>query len=807
MNTKRKGFFIAALAMLSFLVNLHANNIQVSNAKLVMQNTSAGVNNPANYTMVQFDLSWENSWRTDDLNGDGVNHWDAAWVFVKYRISSGEWQHAYLNDAGHSGGTGTGATIDAGLLDPGSLFHATTNPGLGVFIYRSANGAGTFSIDGAQLRWNYGANGVADDAIIEIKVFVIEMVYIPQGEFYLGSGGVESAAFYNYPETTNPYQVTGENAITVGTGSDNLYYPSTFYGGDQSGPVPEAFPKGYAGFYCQKYEITQQQYVDFLNTLTQTQANNRKYTGSANHYAITGSTVGSYTTSNPYRACNYLSWMDGLAYADWAGLRPMTELEYEKACRGTATPVANEYAWGTASVAINAYTLSNPGAVDESIATNYSTTDGNAMYEETRGTIVGPLRVGIFATVSSTRSEAGSSYYGIMELSGNLVERTVTVGNADGRAFTGVHGNGVLSINGHADVAAWPGLTGNPGEVLDAVGSGYRGGSWENHVSGLRVSQRLSAAQAWNGVGGGLGFRAVRLASEPPGQPSAIEGPVDPCNLFTGIVYSVTPQPNVTYTWSVPNGWSITAGNGTHEITVTAGTTAGNIEVVPFNIWGAGPARTLAVSTQGCFPSEYVHCDLANPTAIVDVTNPVTGRTWMDRNLGASQQATSSNDAVSYGDLYQWGRGPDGHQCRNSATTTARSATDQPGHGSFILASNSPTDWRDPQNANLWQGVIGVNNPCPTGYRLPTEEELNDERESWSSNNAAGAFASPLKWPLASYRHNSTGEINTGGPYGYYWSTTVDGTLSRFLYIFGNGASINSNYRAIGCSVRCIKDY
>ncbi|WP_372934176.1 hypothetical protein, partial [Mariniphaga sediminis] len=42
-----------------------------------------------------------------------------------------------------------------------------------------------------------------------------------------------------------------------------------------------------------------------------------------------------------------------------------------------------------------------------------------------------------------------------------------------------------------------------------------------------------------------------------------------------------------------------------------------------------------------------------------NVTNATTGKTWMDRNLGASQVATSSTDIAAYGDLYQWGRAAD----------------------------------------------------------------------------------------------------------------------------------------------------
>ena len=92
----------------------------------------------------------------------------------------------------------------------------------------------------------------------------------------------------------------------------------------------------------------------------------------------------------------------------------------------------------------------------------------------------------------------------------------------------------------------------------------------------------------------------------------------------------------------------------------------------------------------------------------------------MDRNLGANQVATSSTDANAYGDLYQWGRGNDGHQCRNSSTTSTLSSSDTPPNSNFILSPNAPYDWRTTQNNNLWQGVNGTNNPCPTGFRIPT---------------------------------------------------------------------------------------
>ena len=185
---------------------------------------------------------------------------------------------------------------------------------------------------------------------------------------------------------------------------------------------------------------------------------------------------------------------------------------------------------------------------------------------------------------------------------------------------------------------------------------------------------------------------------------------------------------------------------------------------------------------QPAYPAGSVFCPSAT-TLVVNVVNPTTGKIWMDRNLGASQVATSSTDANSYGDLYQWGRRSDGHQCRNSSTTATLSSIDQPTNGNFITINSGNYDWRSPQNTNLWQGVNGVNNPCPSGYRLPTETELNAERASWSpNNNSAGAFASPLKLPMAGFRSSSNGSLLSVGTEGVYWSSTVSGTYSRRHY-------------------------
>jgi hypothetical protein len=116
-------------------------------------------------------------------------------------------------------------------------------------------------------------------------------------------------------------------------------------------------------------------------------------------------------------------------------------------------------------------------------------------------------------------------------------------------------------------------------------------------------------------------------------------------------------------------------------------------------------------------PVEHVAYISGQDTWAAACTVLSAGQVWMDRNLGASRVATSSTDSAAYGDLYQWGRGADGHQIRTSGTTDVTSDTDVPGHDDFITTNTSPYDWRSPQNDNLWQGVSGINNPCPDMFR------------------------------------------------------------------------------------------
>ena len=188
----------------------------------------------------------------------------------------------------------------------------------------------------------------------------------------------------------------------------------------------------------------------------------------------------------------------------------------------------------------------------------------------------------------------------------------------------------------------------------------------------------------------------------------------------------------------------------------------------------------------------------------------------MDRNLGASQVATAHDDVDAYGDLFQWGRAADGHQVIEwtsstdgnlTDTTETLAGTDTPGHGDFILAPDSPWDWRDPKNDNMWEeDGTGINNPCPDGWRVPTEDELDNERASWGTQDRAGAFGSDLKWTAAGYRSWSSGSLEVVGSSGLCWSSSVSGFGAGSLDFGSSNASMGSNLRAGGFSVRCLRD-
>lgn len=296
----------------------------------------------------------------------------------------------------------------------------------------------------------------------------------------------------------------------------------------------------------------------------------------------------------------------------------------------------------------------------------------------------------------------------------------------------------------------------------------------------------------------------------------SIKTEVDPTGGSGYTTLGTSPLLSVPYALFSKNAENaISATNAINSTNAISAETAGNgiayVSISGDSLYFQNGSFIIFPGISASNPSPYAagsnFCG-SMPTAVIEVLSPLTNKIWMDRNLGAFRAANSPTDANAYGYLYQWGRGSDGHQCRNSPTTGSLSSTDQPGNNDFIVPTAGNYDWRVTVNPSLWQGVNGTNNPCPTGYRVPTITELNAERATWSSNSEQGAFSSPLKLTVAGRRTPGAegGALTEETVVGRLWSSTVDSDESKLL-VFGYGNAYLYNYaRSYGFSVRCIKN-
>jgi formylglycine-generating enzyme required for sulfatase activity len=454
---------LSPITFLLFLVQFLNSPYSLAN-NLELENISIQAIEPNNTrAKIEFDASWENSWRTSST----PYNWDAIWIFGKVRRNNGSWQHLKLTPNLHE--VPTGFAIESGLVDPKSNYNAVTNPAVGVFVHRLTNGNGTVSAENIRLNWDYTLNNVQNSDTLDVRIFAIEMVYIPQGAFYVGDNATSNGSLKQGSNDDDPWYIPSENAINVtnstgsgtGVGQNNLEYyyvrPNNLWADGfvtgSSFTIAANYPKGYAPFYVMKYEITQRQYIDFFNTLTNAQKNERDLTsnvnGGKNSDAIVERNNISWSSGDAFLnngthgdvACSYLSVGDLMAYLDWSGLRPITELEFEKIARGANNlPISGEFVWGNTSIT-ELSGLQNEGQPNES-----SVNAANSNFRNNN--VIGSSRVGLFATSNSNRVQSGASFYGAMDLSGNILDRIVPISTNDAINYSGEHGDGLLSVNG-----------------------------------------------------------------------------------------------------------------------------------------------------------------------------------------------------------------------------------------------------------------------------------------------------------------------------------------------------------------------
>ena len=490
--------------LLSFAVR--GNNVKVGGSpalELGSDNSTVSIN---------CTLSWENSWR-DEFN------WDAVWVFVKYKKEgdTGAWGHLNL---GTTPVVPSGFTFDLGKKGAKNV---------GLFIFRDSKSGGPVNGVNVTLKTTLSElSGVSVDDIRSGKVYAavsaLEMVYVPYGAYYLGDGA-----------SNNTFcDAQGKPVILDNEAARSIYTKTN--GSVSSVSVNANYPKGYKGFYCMKYELSQEQYVSFLNmlsydqqkarignTLDNLQKGNYVFGDKSRPSARNGIVVfakqsgkpalfaNNLNSAEPYYAkddgqtvaCNYLTPEDMLAYCDWCGLRPMSEMEYEKACRRPypQPSVSKEYAWNQTS-----YTAISGAGDLTGLNTEDETPSSPAKNVNVNNAAFGPARCGSFGSASSTQSQSGATFWGVMEMSGNVGELCYNV-KATGFNTSDVmvsHGDGSINANGttNTNTSYWP--------VGTTAGNfSVRGGSFASADTNLRVSDRTVLSVS-NVRDSSIGFRAVR---------------------------------------------------------------------------------------------------------------------------------------------------------------------------------------------------------------------------------------------------------------------------------------------------------
>ena len=613
----RKCILLAMVTM--FAVAASASNLVVSNSRIDQVKVVKVGDEQRDTAIILFDISWDHSWRDSE-------NWDAAWVFVKYYdVSECAWHHCWLCPTAGTFGVGRTNGREPVMTIEKSYCGAAVNGsesreqrGIGAFLFNKNETPGdgvSNNWQNVKVSWLMGDQGVAKENVQYIKVFAIEMVFVPTAQFDIGDGNKTFTLFSDSGTerfdcantganrlwafiTPRPFLVTGD-AIPEGmfyvyaqscnyrSGGrswlgrfkwdswDGNHHYGVSYESHYSGTcnlcnggevyqyytwLPITYPLGYRAFYCMKTEVSQQLYTEFLNTLPfrvegyeeeGTDDGHPRYPNKylQNRFNIkrtsekficdaNNDNVGDQFNDGQWIACNWMNWQDCEAFADWAGLRPMTELEFEKACRGPMphmVPVLNEYAWGTNTIVPPDQNTPIDNSLkntinEQMLINNQQGKMPNCVYmgddPAWKAQLTGPTISGQFARNSTSRQAAGATYYGILDMSGNVWEACLSVYlNA-----SSAHPNHTFRYDAHGDGELTAACAANAflSTAYNGQKYGQRGGGWDTYgtnesnvdvagdANGLRKLTISGGYRAANGAPRtkSSGFRCVRSAED-----------------------------------------------------------------------------------------------------------------------------------------------------------------------------------------------------------------------------------------------------------------------------------------------------
>ena len=225
-------------------------------------------------------------------------------------------------------------------------------------------------------------------------------------------------------------------------------------------------------------------------------------------------------------------------------------------------------------------------------------------------------------------------------------------------------------------------------------------------------------------------------------------------DVFTGLTYTVGTSTGATsFSWRFiqnPGDFAtIVSGGDTHTATVdftksfeAVGTYILQVELEGLECGRLTRLITIDIRDGSC------NCT----TQIVEVISPITGRIWMDRDLGAKSKLTAGSPATDFGCLFEYARDNDGHA---DIIWTETGGTLPPERPRLPGPAGTPPGYLGLNS--LWFGVDAPHNPCPAGFRIPMDTEIFAE--------FSGAIEQGNQWALGG---TEEGDWFTSRRYGYH---------------------------------------